>query len=733
MRRLAAVLPEALSFGFSTRLPVLLQTEAAECGLACLGMVAGYHGHRTDLCSLRHRFPISLKGTTLAHLTRLAGRLQLSSRAVKLEMDDLRQLRLPCILHWRFNHFVVLRSVSQKAVTIHDPAFGVRRLTMAEVSASFTGVALELWPASDFQPRSARQALALGALVGKVTGLSGSLAQVLLLAISLEVLSLLSPFFLQWVVDNVVVSADRDLLTTLALGFGLLMLLQQGIGTARGWVLMYTGTTLNIQWRSNAFTHLARLPVQYFEKRHLGDIVSRFGAIDQIQRTLTSAFLEAVLDGIMTVATLALMFIYSVMLGWIAVGAMSLYALGRWAWYGPLRRASEEQIVHAAKQQSHFLETVRGMKAIKLFHRQEARHASWLALLVDQVNADLRTQKLQLLLRLSHGLLFGIENILIIWLGARLVIDGHFTVGALIAFHAYKGQFDNRVSALVDKLVEVGMLRLHGERLADIVLTPPEDDGVTDDRIAGPEESQAAWPAATIELSRVKYRYGEQEPFVLDDVSLRIGAGESVAIAGPSGGGKTTLINLMLGILSPDEGTVRIGGVPLASMGKARLRTMTGTVMQDDVLFAGTIAENISFFDPEADADWIAACAGMAAVAEDIEAMPMAWNTLIGDMGTVLSGGQKQRILLARALYKRPRILFLDEATSHLDLAREHAVNAAVKSLAITRVIVAHRPETIATADRVIVLANGKIQQDSIVLAKPSRKDPPEDGRPLTG
>ncbi|MDQ5889259.1 MAG: ATP-binding cassette, subfamily bacterial CvaB/MchF/RaxB [Pseudomonadota bacterium] len=706
-----------VSFGFGSKLPLLLQTEATECGLACLGMVAGFHGYRTDLASLRGRFPVSLKGATLAQLMHIARQMDLGTRALKLELEDLGQLRLPCVLHWNFNHFVVLKQVSGKGVTIHDPAMGVRTLSLDEVSRCFTGVALELWPNPGFQPQRQKQPVRLTALLGKISGLYRSFAQVLLLALSLEVFALLSPFFLQWVIDNVIVSADRDLLTTLALGFGLLMLMQEAVGAIRSWVLLYMGTTLNLQWRANVFSHLVRLPVQYFEKRHLGDVVSRFGAIEQIQRTLTTSFLEAILDGLMTVITLVMMFIYSPLLAWIAVGAMGLYALGRWAWYRPLRDATEEQIVHAAKQQSHFLETVRGVRAIKLFQRQDERRSSWLGLVVDQINADLRTQKLQLFYKLLNGLLFGIEKILIVWLGARLVMDGNFSVGVLMAFNAYKDQFGSRVSALIDKFFELKMLQLQGERLADIIFSEPE---ATQGRLM-PNDAAALLPS--LQVSNLRYRYSEHEPWVLDGVNLTIEPGESVAIIGPSGCGKSTLINVLLGILPPVEGDVSIGGVSVRQMGLDRLRGMVGTVLQDDVLFAGSISDNISFFDPHADPEWVEECARKAAIHADICAMPMAYNTLVGDMGTVLSGGQKQRILLARALYKRPAILFLDEATSHLDIEREQQVNAAVKSLKMTRIIVAHRPETIASAGRVILLAHGKnIDNAASGAASPSTK-----------
>ncbi|MGH8780192.1 peptidase domain-containing ABC transporter [Paraburkholderia sp.] len=711
---------DRLSLGIGSKLPMILQTEAAECGLACLAMIAGFYGHHADLATLRGRFPISLKGVSLGRVIEIAQRLDLGTRALKLDLDDLNQLRVPCILHWNFNHFVVLLGVNGKTATIHDPARGVRKMPLDEVSRSFTGVALELWPVSAFQQREAPPTVKLRALFGPVFGLSRSLGQILLLAIALEVFALASPFFLQWVIDEVIVSADRDLLTVLATGFGLLLLMQQATGAMRTWALMYLGTTLNIQWRANVFTHLLSLPVQYFERRHLGDVVSRFGAVDTIQQTLTTAFLSAVIDGLMTIVTLAMMFVYSWKLALIALVTMLLYGLLRLLWYRPLRRATEEQIIHAAKQRSHFLETVRGVKTIKLFNRQGERRSGWLTLLVEQINASLHVQKIQLLYQQLNGLLFGIEGLLIIWLGARLVMDGQFTVGVLMAFNAYKGQFDSRVGSLIDRFFEVKMLQLQGERLADIVFTQTERDASLRN-VPGEADNLVA----SIEADQLAFRYADGEPPVLDGVSLKVEAGESVAIIGPSGCGKTTLINVLLGVLAPSSGTIRIGGIDINRLGIDRLRSLVGTVLQDDVLFAGSIADNISFFDPQADQHWVAECAQIAAVHTDIVAMPMGYNTLVGDMGTVLSGGQKQRVLLARALYKRPKILVLDEATSHLDVHREQQVNAAVGALRITRLIVAHRPETIASASRVILLNGGKVVLDQPTSALPAGKAPP--------
>ena len=695
----------ALRMGWGkSRVPMLLQTEEAECGLACLAMVATHHGLKTDLPTLRKRFSLSLKGATMMDLTRMAGQLQLTPRALRAELEHLPQLQLPCVLHWDLNHFVVLVALRGGKAVLHDPARGIRRLSLPELSKHFTGVVLELTPTPEFRPRVERQSVTVRQLLGRVSGLKRSLFQIMALALALEVFMLLSPFFMQWVVDSVLVSADRDLLVTLGLGFTLLVLVQVATGAIRSWAVLYLSATLNLQWLSNVFAHLMRLPVVWFEKRHTGDVMSRFAAVEKIQQTLTTSFIEVVLDGLLVVLTLAMMAFYSVKLTLIALAGVTAYALLRWAFFRPLRDATEESIVHDAKADTHFLESLRGVQSIKLFNRQEERQGQYMNRAVDALNAHIVMRKLDLTLSVSHKLVFGLERVAVIWVGALLVLDRSFSVGMLFAFFAYKEQFALRVSGLIDKLVELRMLKLQGERLADIVLTAPEADvaaSVDVDKLG-----------AQLQLSGIRFRYSDGEPWVIDGLSLTIEPGESVAIAGPSGCGKTTLLKLMLGTLEAQAGEVRVGGLPLARLGARAWRDMIGTVMQDDQLFAGSIIDNISFFDAAPDNTWVEECSRLAAVHEEIEAMPMGFHTLIGDMGTSVSGGQKQRILLARALYKRPRILFLDEATSALDVDRERLVNQAVRQLDLTRVIVAHRPETIATASRVIVLHEGRIAQD---------------------
>ncbi|HAV4659891.1 TPA: ATP-binding cassette domain-containing protein [Acinetobacter baumannii] len=700
---------ERLSLGLGRTVPVILQTESSECGLACLAMIAGYYGYESDLLTLRQKHPISQKGATLATLVKIANKLHLTTRPLKLELDELNQLRLPCILHWDLNHFVILKNVSPAKITIVDPAFGERVFTYDQASSHFTGIALELWPDSNFEEKKDKTSIRIFKLFGEIRGLWKSLGQILILALVLEVFSLVSPFFMQWVIDHAIVSADLNLLTTLALGFGLLMLLSSLISLLQAWVVMHMATTLNVQWKANIFHHLVNLPTNFFQKRHLGDVISRFSSIDAIQRTLTTSFITAILDGLMTIFTLILMFIYSVKLACIALISMLMYIIIRWIWYYPLRRATEDQIVHGAKQSTHFMETMRGIKTIKQFEKQDYRQATWLSLFVNQINAGLTTQKLNIMFGFVNTLLFGLQNIIIVWLGATLVIEGEFTVGILMAFIAYKNQFGDRVTSLIDKYVEVRMLSLHGERLADIVLTDQEK---TDNYLFVHESSELQ--KTEIDVKSLRFRYSEEESWIIHGINFNIPEGQSVAIVGSTGCGKTTLMNLLLGNLNPEHGEIKIGGQSIKSLGSNRLRNFIAYVAQDDVLFAGSILENISFFDDSVQQDWVEQCAKMASVHDEIMAMPMGYQTLVGDMGNILSGGQKQRILLARALYRKPKILFLDEATSHLDIIKEKEINDMIKSLNITRIIIAHRPETISSVDRIIALNNGRIVSDQM-------------------
>ncbi|MCZ2136258.1 MAG: peptidase domain-containing ABC transporter [Burkholderiales bacterium] len=684
-----------------------LQSEAAECGLACLAMLSSAHGLRIDLTELRQRFSISLKGANLAQLIRHAEALGFATRPLRLELDEMNQLQLPCMLHWDLNHFVVLTKVSTAGsgkITILDPAVGKRVLPMNEVSKHFTGVALELTPTPEFKPADLRRKVRLRDLVGKIFGLKRALINILLLAVGLEAVALVSPLVTQWVVDGALVSGDRDLLLLTVLGGGLLMIVQFLLSMARGWISLRMNQQLSIQFTANLFAHLLRLPLAFFEKRHVGDITSRFQSLTAIRGVLTQSSVSAALDGVMAIVTLAMMLLYSPKLSMVVLVALGLYLLLRWASFAAFRAANEERIVLSAKEQSYFLETIRAVQPLKLFNRTPERLARWQNLMVDVQNRDLTTQKMDLWFSSANTLIFGVEGMLILYLGGTAVLERGMTLGMLLAFMAYKGQFAGRASSLINLVMQVKMLGLHAERLADIALEAPEDDRT--------RETDTSRLLPKVEVRNVSFRYAEGEPWVLRDCTLTIEPGEHVAICGPSGCGKSTLLKLMLGLLKPDEGDIRIGGVSLKQLGPSQYRALIGTVMQNDALMAGSLAENIACFDPVLNQERVEAVAALAQIHEEIVAMPMGYQTLVGDMGTTLSGGQRQRILLARALYKQPKILALDEATSSLDADNERHVNQAVKTLPLTRITIAHRQETINAAQRVIVLGRGRMERE---------------------
>lgn len=689
-----------LRFSGVRKVPLILQTEAAECGLACLAMVASAHGLEMDLAAARAHLSVSLKGMNLAQLMECAEVLDLAGRPLRLELHELKDLQLPCILHWDMNHFVVLKSVWGAGAVVLDPAMGERKLTLAQISKHFTGVALELSPTRDFKPREEKQRIGLWQLLGHVVGAKRQMLQVFCISLGLQLCALVSPLYIQWVVDHALTSGDKDLVTLLSIGFLLLVFVQVAINALRGWVVLRMGTEIGVQWSINVFAHLLRLPQAFFEKRHLGDIVSRFGSIASIQHTLTTSFIEGVIDSILALLTLGLMWMYSPLLSMIVLLSVLVYAVLRISAYPSLRQATEEQIVLSAKQQSNFLESTRGIQAIKLFVRETQRQVLWHNHMIDSTNRLIKTQRFMLVYELAEGVLSGVANVAVIWLGAQLILGNAFSIGMLFAFVSYKTVFTSRMMGLVDKGIEIKMLGLQTERLADIVFTTKETSAATALKLVSTQNL----PMGALCIEQLSFRYSELDPYVLKNVTIELEAGKSIAIVGPSGCGKTTLAKLILGLLQPSSGRIMKGQTDISHLSLQAWRSRVNAVMQDDQLFAGSIADNITFFSEAIHQERLEQVARLACIHEDIEKMAMGYNTLVGDMGTALSGGQKQRILLARALYGEPEILVLDEATSHLDVALEKAINQAIQTLTMTRIVIAHRPETIAACDVVIEL-----------------------------
>jgi len=712
---------DLLDLGGTRRTPMIRQSEAAECGLASLAMVAGHHGLDTDMPTLRRRFGVSLKGASLKALMQIAEQCGFIARPLRGEIEHLEQLPLPAVLHWNLNHYVVLtkvgRSLRGRRFHVHDPAHGALVLDEAEFSRRFSGIVLELTPSETFRPGMERSPLRIGQLWSRMTGLWSSLRTILLLSIALQAIALATPFYLQLAVDSVFPAADGALMLMLAIGFGGLALIAMLTGWLRSLTLVSLGNSLSYQIIVNLYRHLLRLPLPWFEKRHVGDIISRFGSTGAISNLLSQGLVAALLDGVMAVVTLALMFVYSPLLAAVALVAWTLFAALKVGALRALRARNVNTIAAAAKESSAFIESIRGVAAIKAFGQEGNRQRTWQQLKADAVNAQIKLGRFTAGFDAGGQFILAVERILFVYIAIRLAMAGGFTVGMIFAFQAYKQQFLDAATRLVDQAIQYRLLDVHLTRIADIALSRPEETGA-------PRSDSRAAAAGAIELAEVDFRYGAYEPEVLREVSLKIAPGEMIALVGPSGGGKTTLLKIMMGLFEPTAGQVRIDGNPLASLGVRNWRRQIGSVSQDDSLFAGSLAENIAFFDPEIDMARVVEVARLAAVHDDIEKMPMRYDTLIGDMGSALSGGQKQRVLLARALYPDPAVLFIDEGTAHLDPDSEAAVMKAIKALPITRVISAHRPIPVAAADRVFTVVNARVAE----LVRPARAGPESGG-----
>lgn len=687
-----------------SRLPVMLQAEASECGLACLAMVAAHHGQRRSLAELRARLAISLKGMTLRNLIDAADSLGFAARALRCELDELQRLKTPAILHWNMNHFVVLARAGAHEAVIHDPAHGRRRVSLSSISGAFTGVALELTPTPAFAPARGQPPPRLWDFWSRIRGLAASLWQLFALSLLLQVFALVAPLVNQLVVDEAIGRQDTSLLETVILGFAVLAVVQTAVGLLRTYIGMYLGNLMTFQMRANLFHHLLRLPLGFFEKRHIGDVITRFESIGPVQELLTTGVMRAALDGLLAIGTLAFMLFYAPPLAGVVVAFLLLQFVVRLASYPYVRELTELGLQTSADTKSHFLESIRSVRAIKLFGREEPRHAAWQNLFADQLNAGIRMTRFGAWAGAGQGMLGALETLLVLYLGALAVIDGNMTLGMLFAFQAYRASFTTAAGGLVGVFFEWRLAGLHLERLADIVQTTQEPALTSGDGSRPPLTGQ-------LTIRGLRFRYGDNEPWIIDNLSLDVEPGERVAIIGPSGAGKSTLIKLLTGLHEPAAGTILYDGRPLCFWGLRAVRTRMGVVMQDDRLLSGPLADNIAFFDPDMDMTKVEQCARAAHIHDEIAAMPMGYRTLVGDMGSALSAGQLQRVLLARALYSEPALLVLDEGTANLDTSNERRIVAALSALPITQLIIAHRPQAIAAATRVVALVDGRLQE----------------------
>ncbi|WP_118842525.1 peptidase domain-containing ABC transporter [Raoultella ornithinolytica] len=687
-----------INFSMKNKVPVIIQSESTECGNACLSMICGFYGKDIDLFNFRNRYGSTSQGATLNVLAAIAQKAGLKTRALSLDIAEIKELRLPCILHWSLNHFVVLVAIKGKRFIIHDPALGRRVVHLQELSENFSGIALEAWPDSDFRQEKQRSRLKLLDLMHNMVGLKSALIKIFMLSVVIETVNLLLSMGTQIVTDHVITAHDENLLLVICVGLMFFTIFKTWVSMIRAWVSLKLNTLTDVQWKTSFFDHLMSLPLAFFEKRQLGDIQSRFASLDIIRATFTNSIVTGMIDSIMTIGLLIMLSLYGGWLVWVVLGFTVCYAIMRALTYKFYRTVSEELIVKRARSGSHFMESLYGIATIKSLNLKNRRSQHWLNTNIDVSNAGLKQTRFDMLFGGINTFINSADQVVILWLGAQMVMDNTMTIGMFMAFNAYRGQFTQRAASLIDLTMQLKMLSLHNERISEIVYSEPEVDSPLRNVF---EENVGV----SLEVRDLAYQYDLLSKPVFSNVNISVAAGESVALVGVSGIGKTTLLKVMSGLLTPERGEIFIGGFDINKIGINNFRSNIACVLQEDRLFSGSITDNISGFDDEVDEALVIECAMQCNIHEEILRMPMGYETIIGELGAGISGGQKQRLLIARALYQKPRILFMDEATSHLDINNEKIINAAIESLNITRIIIAHRPSTIACADRIIDLA----------------------------
>jgi len=674
------------------------QAETSDCGIACVAMIAAYYDHNISLTTLRSRFDVGGRGVDAKGILEIASSIGLVARALQLDLDEIRFLRLPCILHWNLDHFVVLERVTKRGFKIRDPSIGARTIIKSDFSKSFTGIAIELNTGPNFTRRKPPAPINLRSLAGSIRGLRTSGLYVFLASLVIEVLALSTPLFFQFVADQVVPDHDVNLLTILGVTFILISIFSAIASTVRSYLLNWLGSNLGFGWTTNSYRKMLSLTYSFFQARTPGDILVKFSSIEQMQKTLTTKALAALFDGVASIITVIILLIYSTKLLLVSILFVVTYAGLRVGFYTAFREANLKLILARTKQENLFVESLRAISTIKT-NNQEASQASRYANATALVtNGNYIVENMQSGFSGFQALILGLQRTAVLWIGTEMCLQGYVSVGLLAAFASYTNQLSTRIGNLVDFRVDLFMFRMQSERLADIVLAPSERSSNLGELNLSEDSS--------LRFKNASFRYSARDPWILRNTTLRVASGECVAIVGPSGCGKSTVAGLIIGLLDLTDGNIVIGGTDITRIGKKALRSRIGSVLQTDTLLDGSVYENITFFEPGFQREAVEKAAKLACIYDEICCFPMGFNTPIVNGGAGLSSGQQQRILIARALYRSPDILIMDEATSNLDVDLERSISECIEHLKMTRIIIAHRPETIARCDRVIGIEN---------------------------
>ncbi len=684
------------------RVPVINQMGAVECGAACLAMILSYYGRKTSVSEVRDYCGVGRDGLSALNIVKAACSYGLRVRAVSLKENDFRYVTLPAIVHWEFNHFLIVERWTPKYVDLVDPAMGRRRVTAEEFDNSFTGVVIMLEPGVQFNRTSAEQHISLRTYAMNYVKLAPmSLVQIIGASLLLQIFGLIVPLLTAVAVDQIIPFKLKDTLVLLALGLFILLLAQLVTTLLRAVVLLYLQTKVDTQMMIGFFEQLLTLPLRFFQQRSSGDILTRLSSNTVIRDTISNQLVSTVLDGSFVLVYLVILLVTSPVFAGLAVAIGLVQVILLLSTNHLIRDLARRELLAQGKSQGYAAEALAGIATLKSAGAEQRALQQWSNLFFDQMNASVRRSYISSLINTAMNTLRTFSPLVLLVVGTELALNGTLQVGTMLALNALAIAFLTPVASLVNSGQQLQVVHSHLERIADVMEAEPEQDVQT--------VRQPPRLTGHIRLDRVNFQYDPNSPPVLQNISVNIAPGQKVAIVGRTGSGKSTLGNLLLGMYLPTKGEIVYDSMPLRTLNYQAVRSQFGVVVQGSSVFNGSIRENIALNDPAMDMARIIKAAKMAAIHDDIMQMPMEYETFVSEGGSALSGGQRQRLALARALATAPVILLLDEATSALDVVTEQAIEQNLRSLPCTQIIIAHRLSTIRNADVILVIDQGII------------------------